>query len=127
MYFPARSKAAATARAPEHRCQRRPACLARHLRHPAGRRRIALPLPLQASGCPPQRSTSPSASWLSTPSSGPPHILRHTCLNQARPCRQGLVLVADLAGHAYLPDQPPLGLPNAANRQAAMDTLTINY
>src|SRR6266487_1147848 len=55
------------------------------------------------------------------------HILRHTCLTSL--VRQGndLVLVAELAGHRRLETTRRYSLPSAADREAAMEGLKVDY
>jgi integrase/recombinase XerC len=55
------------------------------------------------------------------------HILRHTCLTSL--VRQGndLVLVAELAGHKRLETTRRYSLPTAADREAAMEGLKVDY
>jgi len=55
------------------------------------------------------------------------HTLRHTCLTRLVRAGNDIVLVAELAGHARLETTRRYSLPSAADRQAAMDALTINY
>jgi len=55
------------------------------------------------------------------------HILRHTCLTSL--VRQGndLVLVAELAGHRRLETTRRYSLPSAADREATMEGLKVDY
>lgn len=54
-------------------------------------------------------------------------VLRHSfCTNLVR-AGHDLVLVAELAGHRRLDTTRRYGLPTAADKQAAIDTLTIEY
>lgn len=55
------------------------------------------------------------------------HVLRHTCLTNL--VRQGndLVLVAELAGHKRLETTRRYSRPSAADRQAAMEALRVEY
>jgi len=55
------------------------------------------------------------------------HTLRHTCLTRLVRAGNDIVLVAELAGHARLETTRRYSLPSAADRQAAMDALTIDY
>jgi len=55
------------------------------------------------------------------------HTLRHTCLTRLVRAGNDIVLVAELAGHARLETTRRYSLPNAADRQTAMDALTIDY
>jgi len=55
------------------------------------------------------------------------HTLRHTCLTRLVRAGNDIVLVAELAGHARLETTRRYSLPSDADRQAAMDALTIDY
>jgi len=55
------------------------------------------------------------------------HTLRHTCLTRLVRAGNDIVLVAELAGHARLETTRRYSLPSHADRQAAMDALTIDY
>ena len=55
------------------------------------------------------------------------HTLRHICLTQLVRAGNDTVLVAELAGHTRLETTHRYSLPSPADRQAAMDTLTIDY
>jgi site-specific recombinase XerD len=55
------------------------------------------------------------------------HTLRHTYLTRLVRAGNDIVLVAELAGHARLKTTRRYSLPSAADRQTAMDALTINY
>jgi integrase/recombinase XerC len=55
------------------------------------------------------------------------HTLRHTCLTNLVRNGNDLVLVAELAGHRRLETTRRYSLPSAADRQAAMDALQIEY
>ncbi len=55
------------------------------------------------------------------------HVLRHTfCTNLVRQ-HNDLILVAELAGHTRLETLRRYSLPTSADRQAAVDALTIDY
>jgi integrase/recombinase XerC len=55
------------------------------------------------------------------------HTLRHTCLTGLVRRGNDLVLVAELAGHRRLETTRRYSLPSAADRQAAMEALHIDY
>jgi len=55
------------------------------------------------------------------------HTLRHTCLTHLVRAGNDIVLVAELAGHARLETTRRYSLPSDADRQAAMDALTVDY
>jgi len=55
------------------------------------------------------------------------HTLRHTYLTRLVRAGNDIVLVAELAGHAGLKTTRRYSLPSAADRQTAMDALTIDY
>jgi len=55
------------------------------------------------------------------------HTLRHTCLTRLVRAGNDIVLVAELAGHARLETTRRYSLPSDADRQAAMDGLTVDY
>lgn len=55
------------------------------------------------------------------------HILRHTCLTLLVRNGADLVLVAELAGHRRLETTRRYSLPSAADRQAAIDGLRVDY
>jgi len=55
------------------------------------------------------------------------HTLRHTCLTRLVRAGNDIVLVAELAGHARLETTRRYSLPSDAERQAAMDALTVDY
>lgn len=55
------------------------------------------------------------------------HTLRHTCLTRLVRTGNDIVLVAELAGHARLETTRRYSLPSDADRQAAMDALTVDY
>ncbi len=55
------------------------------------------------------------------------HTLRHTCLTRLVRAGHDIVLVAELAGHARLETTRRYSLPSHADRQAAMDGLSIEY
>jgi integrase/recombinase XerC len=55
------------------------------------------------------------------------HILRHTCLTSLVRHGNDLVLVAKLAGHRRLETTRRYGLPTAADREAAMEGLKVDY
>jgi site-specific recombinase XerD len=55
------------------------------------------------------------------------HILRHTCLTSLVRHGNDLVLVAELAGHRRLETTRRYSLPTAADREAAMEGLKVDY
>jgi site-specific recombinase XerD len=55
------------------------------------------------------------------------HILRHTCLTSLVRNGNDLVLVAELAGHKRLETTRRYSLPTAADREAAMEGLKVDY
>jgi site-specific recombinase XerD len=55
------------------------------------------------------------------------HILRHTCLTSLVRNGNDLVLVAELAGHRRLETTRRYSLPTAADREAAMEGLKVDY
>jgi site-specific recombinase XerD len=55
------------------------------------------------------------------------HILRHTCLTSLVRHGNDLVLVAELAGHKRLETTRRYSLPTAADREAAMEGLKVDY
>ena len=55
------------------------------------------------------------------------HILRHTCLTSLVRSGNDLVLVAELAGHRRLETTRRYSLPTAADREAAMEGLKVDY
>ena len=55
------------------------------------------------------------------------HILRHTCLTRLVRNGNDLVLVAELAGHRRLETTRRYSLPSAADREAAMEGLKVDY
>jgi len=55
------------------------------------------------------------------------HILRHTCLTSLVRHGNDLVLVAELAGHKRLETTRRYSLPSAADREAAMEGLKVDY
>ncbi len=55
------------------------------------------------------------------------HALRHTCLTRLVRAGNDIVLVAELAGHARLETTRRYSVPSDADRQAAMDALTVDY
>ena len=55
------------------------------------------------------------------------HTLRHTCLTRLVRAGNDIVLVAELAGHARLETTRRYSVPSDADRQAAMDALTVDY
>ena len=55
------------------------------------------------------------------------HTLRHTCLTGLVRRGNDLVLVAELAGHSKLETTRRYTLPSAADRQAAVEGLQIDY
>jgi site-specific recombinase XerD len=55
------------------------------------------------------------------------HVLRHSfCTNLVR-AGHDLVLVAELAGHRRLDTTRRYSLPSAADKQAAIDTIAVDY
>jgi site-specific recombinase XerD len=55
------------------------------------------------------------------------HILRHTCLTNLVRGGHDLVLVAEIAGHRRLETTRRYSLPTAQDRQAAMESLRVEY
>jgi len=55
------------------------------------------------------------------------HVLRHTCLTGMVRGGHDLVVVAELAGHRRLETTRRYSLPNDADRQAAVDSLEVEY
>jgi len=55
------------------------------------------------------------------------HTLRHTCLTRLVRAGNDIVLVAELAGHSRLETTRRYSLPSDADRQAAMNGLTVDY
>src|SRR6266568_3307410 len=55
------------------------------------------------------------------------HILRHSCLTNLVRNGNDLVLVAELAGHKRLETTRRYSLPTAADREAAMEGLKVDY
>ncbi|HEX2186516.1 MAG TPA: tyrosine-type recombinase/integrase [Chloroflexota bacterium] len=55
------------------------------------------------------------------------HVLRHTCLTRLVRGGVDLVTVAELAGHQRLETTRRYTLPSEADRQAAMESLHVNY
>jgi site-specific recombinase XerD len=55
------------------------------------------------------------------------HILQHTCLTSLVRHGNDLVLVAELAGHKRLETIRRYSLPTAADREAAMEGLKVDY
>jgi site-specific recombinase XerD len=55
------------------------------------------------------------------------HVLRHTCLTGLVRAGNDLVLVAEIAGHRRLETTRRYSLPSAADRQAAMEGLRVDY
>lgn len=55
------------------------------------------------------------------------HVLRHTCLTGMVRGGHDLVVVAELAGHRRLETTRRYSLPNEADRQAAVDSLEVEY
>jgi integrase/recombinase XerC len=55
------------------------------------------------------------------------HVLRHTCLTKLVRAGNDIVLVAEIAGHRRLETTRRYSLPSAADRQAAMEGLRIDY
>ena len=55
------------------------------------------------------------------------HTLRHTCLTNLVRHGNDLVLVAELAGHRRLETTRRYSLPTAADREAAMEGLKVEY
>ena len=55
------------------------------------------------------------------------HVLRHTCLTNLVRNGNDLVLVAELAGHRQLETTRRYSLPTAADREAAMEGIKVDY
>jgi len=55
------------------------------------------------------------------------HTLRHTCLTGLVRAGHDIVLVAELAGHSRLETTRRYSLPSDTDRQAAMDSLIVDY
>lgn len=55
------------------------------------------------------------------------HVLRHTCLTNLVRGGNDLVLVAEIAGHRRLETTRRYSLPSAADREAAMEALRVEY
>jgi site-specific recombinase XerD len=55
------------------------------------------------------------------------HVLRHTCLTGMVRGGHDLVVVAELAGHRRLETTRRYSLPNEADRQAAVDSLGVEF
>jgi integrase/recombinase XerC len=55
------------------------------------------------------------------------HVLRHTCFTNLRRAGVDLVVIAGLAGHARVDTTRRYTLPSEADRQAAIDTIRIEY
>ena len=55
------------------------------------------------------------------------HTLRHTCLTGMVRSRHDLVVVAELAGHRRLETTRRYSLPSEADRQAAVDSLEVEF
>lgn len=55
------------------------------------------------------------------------HILQHTCLTSLVRHGNDLALVAELAGHKRLETTRRYSLPTAADREAAMEGLKVDY
>jgi integrase/recombinase XerC len=55
------------------------------------------------------------------------HVLRHTCLTNLVRNGNDLVLVAELAGHRRLETTRRYSLPSAADREAAMEGIKVQY
>lgn len=55
------------------------------------------------------------------------HILRHTCLTNLVRAGHDIVLVAEIAGHQRLETTRRYSLPSATDRDAAMESIHIDY
>lgn len=55
------------------------------------------------------------------------HVLRHTCLTELVRAGNDLVMVAEIAGHKRLETTRRYSLPSEADRQAAMEGITVDY
>jgi len=97
------------------------------MRHLAGRRQFGAAAAAEGQWLSTERSTSPSASWLSTPSSGPPRIpCAHLPDRLVRAGNDSTWSPTSPATLAWTPSAAT-ACPTPPTAQAAMDTLTINY
>ena len=55
------------------------------------------------------------------------HVLRHTCLTNLVRQGEDLVMVAEIAGHAKIETTRRYSLPSAADKQAAIDAIAVDY
>lgn len=55
------------------------------------------------------------------------HALRHTCMTNLVKAGHDLVLVAEIAGHKRLETTRRYSLPSAADREAAMESIRVEY
>jgi integrase/recombinase XerC len=55
------------------------------------------------------------------------HVLRHTCMTSLVRAGNDLVMVAEIAGHKRLETTRRYSLPSEADRQAAMEDVTVDY
>lgn len=55
------------------------------------------------------------------------HVLRHTCMTNLVRAGNDLVMVAEIAGHKRLETTRRYSLPSEADRQAAMECITVDY
>lgn len=55
------------------------------------------------------------------------HALRHTCMTNLVRAGYDLVLVAEIAGHKRLETTRRYSLPSAADREAAMESIRVEY
>ena len=55
------------------------------------------------------------------------HVLRHSCLTNLVRAGSDVVLVAEIAGHRRLETTRRYSLPSAADRQAAMEAIRVEY
>lgn len=55
------------------------------------------------------------------------HVLRHTCMTNLVRNGNDLVMVAEIAGHKRLETTRRYSLPSEADRQAAMENITVDY
>jgi len=55
------------------------------------------------------------------------HTLRHTCLTALVRAGYDIVLVAELASHSRFQTTRRYSLPSDTDRQAAMDSLVVDY
>lgn len=55
------------------------------------------------------------------------HVLRHTCMTNLVRAGNDLVMVSEMAGHKRLETTRRYSLPSEADRQAAMEGITVDY